>query len=58
MQDLRADTIIRAQTHGQKPLDDFSRGQRDTEPIVVPYTREDIEAALSAICSYKLARVF
>jgi predicted metalloprotease with PDZ domain len=27
-------------------------GQRDTEPIVVPYTREDVEAALSAICPF------
>ncbi|HXO93945.1 MAG TPA: hypothetical protein VN825_07400 [Candidatus Acidoferrum sp.] len=58
---LRADTIIRVQTHGQKSLDDFLRvflGQPDTEPIVVPYTREDVEAALSAICPYKLARAF
>jgi predicted metalloprotease with PDZ domain len=58
---LRADTIIREQTHGQKSLDDFLRvflGRRDTEPIVVSYTREDVEAALSAICPYKLARVF
>ena len=47
--------------HGQKSLDDFLRvflGQPDTEPIVVPYTREDVEAALSAICPYKLARAF
>jgi len=58
---LRADTIIREQTHGQKSPDDFLRvflGQPDTEPIVVPYTGEDVEAALSAICPCKLARVF
>jgi predicted metalloprotease with PDZ domain len=52
---LRADTIIREQTRGRRSLDDFLRsflGQRDTEPIVVPYTREEVEAALSAICPF------
>jgi predicted metalloprotease with PDZ domain len=52
---LRADVQIREQTHGRISLDDFLRnffGQRDTDPIVVPYTREDVEASLSAICSY------
>jgi predicted metalloprotease with PDZ domain len=52
---LRADTIIRQQTHGGKSLDDFLRnffGQRDTGPVVEPYTREDVEAALTAICPY------
>ena len=52
---LRADTIIREQTQGLRSLDDFLRsffGQRDTEPIVAPYTREDIEASLSAICPF------
>ena len=52
---LRADTIIREQTHGQKSLDDFLRsflGQRDTGPVVAPYTREEVEATLSAICPY------
>jgi predicted metalloprotease with PDZ domain len=52
---LRADTIIREQSQGRRSLDDFLRtffGQRDTEPIVVPYTREDLEAALSAICPF------
>jgi len=52
---LRADTIIREQSHGQHSLDDFLRsffGQRETEPIVVPYTREDVEASLSAVCPY------
>jgi predicted metalloprotease with PDZ domain len=37
---LRADTIIREQTQGQKSLDDFLRvflRQPDTEPIVVPW---------------------
>jgi predicted metalloprotease with PDZ domain len=52
---LRADTIIREQTQGRRSLDDFLRsflGQHDTEPIVVPYTREQVEAALSAICPF------
>lgn len=52
---LRADTIIREKTHDQHSLDDFLRsflGQRDTGPIVVPYTRADVEAALTAICPY------
>jgi predicted metalloprotease with PDZ domain len=52
---LRADTIIREQSQGRRSLDDFLRsffGQRDTEPIVVPYTREDLEASLSALCPF------
>jgi predicted metalloprotease with PDZ domain len=52
---LLADVQIREQTQGRLSLDDFLRsffGQRDTEPIVVPYTREDIEASLSAICPF------
>jgi predicted metalloprotease with PDZ domain len=52
---LRADTIIREKTQNRQSLDDFLRaffGQRDTPPVVEPYTREDVEAALSAICPY------
>jgi predicted metalloprotease with PDZ domain len=52
---LRADTIIREKTGDRHSLDDFLRsflGQRDTGPIVAPYTRKDVEAALSAICPY------
>jgi predicted metalloprotease with PDZ domain len=52
---LRADVQIREQTQGRLSLDDFLRsffGQRDTGPIVAPYTREDVEAALTAICPY------
>lgn len=52
---LRADTLIREQSHDRVTLDDFLRsffGQRDTAPIVVPYTRADVETALSAICPY------
>lgn len=52
---LRVDTIIREQTQDRLSLDDFLReffGQRDTDPIVVPYTREDVEKSLSAICPF------
>jgi predicted metalloprotease with PDZ domain len=52
---LLADVQIRKQTQGRASLDDFMRsflGQRDTGPVVAPYTREDVEAALSAICPY------
>src|SRR3984885_15014305 len=52
---LRADTIIREQSQDRLSLDDFLRsflGQRDTQPIVVPYTREDVEASLSAIWKF------
>jgi predicted metalloprotease with PDZ domain len=52
---LQADVIIREQTHGQKSLDDFLRsflGQHDTGRVVAPYTREDVESALSAVLPY------
>jgi predicted metalloprotease with PDZ domain len=52
---LRADVLIREQSHGRVSLDDFLRnffGQRDTGPIVNPYTRQDVEASLSAIWPY------
>jgi predicted metalloprotease with PDZ domain len=52
---LHADTLIREQSKGRLSLDDFLRsffGQRDTGPTVVPYTREDIEASLSALCPF------
>jgi predicted metalloprotease with PDZ domain len=52
---LQADAIIREQSGGRRSLDDFLRqffGQLDTEPIVVPYTRADIEAGLAAVSPY------
>jgi predicted metalloprotease with PDZ domain len=52
---LRADTLIREQSHDRVTLDDFLHsffGQRDSAPIVVPYTRADVETALSATCPY------
>jgi len=58
---LRADTIIREKTQDRASLDDFLRtflGRRDTGPIVAPYTREDVEAALQAICPYDWHKFF
>jgi predicted metalloprotease with PDZ domain len=52
---LHADALIREQSHNRVSLDDFLRrffGQRDTGPIVVPYTRADVEAALTATWPY------
>jgi predicted metalloprotease with PDZ domain len=58
---LRVDAIIRQRSNGRRSLDDFLRsffGQRDTEPIVVPYTREDVEAGLAEILPYDWHRFF
>ena len=63
---LLADVRIREQSQGRLSLDDFLRsffGQRDTGPIVVPYTREQVEASLLALCpldwhSFFQARVY
>ena len=52
---LSVDTIIRTQSHGQKSIDDFLKafdGQRNTPPMVVPYTREQVEAALGDVTPY------
>ena len=53
---LDADTIIREGTHGARSLDDFARAffgrGADTPPMVVPYTRADLIAALNAIFPY------
>src|SRR4029077_4063370 len=52
---LRTDTLIREQSQGRHSLDDFLGsffGQKDTEPIVVPYSRDEVEASLSAISAY------
>lgn len=58
---LRADVLIREQSHGRLSLDDFLRsffGQRDTGPMVVPYTRADVEASLSAVWPYDWHKFF
>jgi predicted metalloprotease with PDZ domain len=52
---LRADALIREKSHDRVSLEDFLHsffGQKDTDPIVVPYSRGDVEASLSAICPY------
>lgn len=52
---LYADVLIREQSHGSKSLDDFLKnflGQRDTDPIVAPYTRADVEESLNAVWPY------
>lgn len=52
---LDADILIRQQSHGQKSLDDFCRrfyGPPDSSPKIVPYTLDDIIAALNATLPY------
>jgi len=52
---LEADTIIRGKTQGKKSLDDFCRkfhGGQNTPPKIVPYTFEDVLAAMQEIASY------
>ena len=49
---LEADVLIRHDSHGQKSLDDFCRrffGAPNTPPQVVPYTLEDVIAALNEV---------
>jgi predicted metalloprotease with PDZ domain len=52
---LDADTIIRQQSHGRKSLDDFAKaflGVRNTPPMVIPYHRADVVAALNGVTPY------
>jgi predicted metalloprotease with PDZ domain len=52
---LSADAIIRTQSHGTRSLDDFLHafdGQRNTGPMVIGYTREDVENALNSVQPY------
>ena len=52
---LEADTIIRQQTHGEKSLDDFCKafeGAPSTGPKIVPYTFEELVAALNGVAPY------
>jgi predicted metalloprotease with PDZ domain len=52
---LEADTIIRDKTQGKKSLDDFCRkfhGGQNTPPKVVPYTFEQVVAAMQEIVPY------
>jgi predicted metalloprotease with PDZ domain len=52
---LEADTIIRQQSKGKKSLDDFCRtfeGGENTNPKIVPYTLDDVVAAMQEIAPY------
>jgi hypothetical protein len=47
--------VFSERTKGKHSLDDFLRsffGQHDTDAMVAPYTREDVEASLAALCPY------
>lgn len=58
---LEADTLIRRETRNKKSLDDFCRlfyGGEDTPPKVVPYSFEDVVAAMNAITPYDWNRFF
>jgi predicted metalloprotease with PDZ domain len=49
---LEADAIIRRESHGRKSLDDFCRlfhGGESGAPKVVPYTFDDVAAALNQV---------
>jgi len=57
---LEVDALIRRQSNGQKSLDDFCRifyGGQSGPPTVVPYTFEDIVAALNQVAAYDWARL-
>jgi len=52
---LEADIVIRRETHGEKSLDDFCRrfhGAPNSSPRVVPYTLDDVIAALNEVSPY------
>lgn len=57
---LEADTIVRAQTHDRKSLDDFCKVflGGTTAPAVVPYTRADIVGYLNRVAPYDWAGFF
>ena len=58
---LEADAIIRQGTNMARGMDDFARaffGLRDGDWGVVPYTRDDVIAAMNAIYPYDWARFF
>jgi predicted metalloprotease with PDZ domain len=52
---LEADTIIRQLSNGKKSLDDFCRkfeGGENTGPKIVPYTFDDVVAAMQEVAPY------
>ena len=57
---LEVDSTIRRQSHGQKSLNDFCRlffGPPSGPPTVVPYTFDDIVAALNQVWPYDWAHL-
>jgi predicted metalloprotease with PDZ domain len=57
---LEVDSTIRRQSHGQKSLNDFCRlffGGPSGPPTVVPYTFDDIVAALNQVWPYDWAQL-
>jgi predicted metalloprotease with PDZ domain len=58
---LEADTIIRRATNGKKSLDDFCKafhGGQSTGPKIVPYTFEDVVAAMYGVAPYDWRKFF
>jgi predicted metalloprotease with PDZ domain len=58
---LEADTIIRQQSGGRKSLDDFCKlfhGGKDTAPMVVPYTFDDIVNTMNKVLPYDWRKFF
>lgn len=58
---LEADTVIRSQTNGKKSLDDFCRsfeGPPSTSPKVIPYTFDDVVAAMNQVTPYDWRKFF
>jgi predicted metalloprotease with PDZ domain len=49
---LEADVLIRKRSNGKRSIDDFARaffGRTSTGPLVLPYTRDDVIAALEGV---------
>ena len=58
---LEADTIVRRETKGHKSLDDFCRrfhGTEDGAIKVVPYSLDDVVAAMNAVAPYDWKKFF
>jgi predicted metalloprotease with PDZ domain len=58
---LEADTLIRQQTHGSRSLNDFCKefyGGESGPPKVVPYTLDDLVAALNNIAPFDWREFF
>ena len=52
---LEADTLIRRESEGKRSLDDFCRrfeGGENTGPKVVPFTFDDVVAAMNEVAAY------